>query len=211
MRTAKAGTGADVKLARYDALHFAAIDRNLSGVQPPEPGEVLFAVSQQDFNAYTLIRWLIGDAVCDDLFVTTFNVNSDILRAFAGLLDDGRVGRFSLVLSQSIESRMPERVEDLRALWTARADRFRVALCWNHSKVSCLALADGRRYVVTGSGNFSFNAETEQYEVWAGEEPYAWWRSVLEKRAFPEGGPPPPSARARAGKSSRAHKVWGAD
>lgn len=61
----------------------------------------------------------------------------------------------------------------------------RVSLCWNHSKICLFRPRSGEgRFVVTGSGNYSFNAEIEQYEVWNDAGLYKWLRETFERRCF---------------------------
>lgn len=192
--------GADKRFARYLRTQQRQIGRNLDGIPLPTPGEVAFFISQKDINTFTLLLWLIEQAGgrLDSLFVTTFNVNQRIIAAFAHLLDTDQVGRLSIVLSQSITSRMPERIDELRQVWETRQDRMRVSLCWNHSKVA-IARTPAAAYLLTGSGNYSFNAEIEQYEVWADADLCDWTEDVLERRCFAEA------------RMNQRHVVWGVD
>lgn len=200
----RAGLGAEARLARYLRVQAEQVGHNLSHLELPSEGEVLFFVSQKDINAYTLLLWLLEEAgPAEDLFLTSFNVNQNIIRAFAGLLDEPegsprRVEHLSLVLSACIKGRMPARVDELRQAWDPRRERWRISMCWNHSKVALAHMADGRRFVVTGSGNYSFNAEIEQYEVWADAALHEWLRDVLDQRTFRD-------------RSVRRHYVWGVD
>jgi hypothetical protein len=199
--TAAAGTGADIRLARYQNMQARQMQANLAGHTLPAPGEVLFLISQRDVNAFTLILWALQQVggKAESLFVTTFNLNREIIDAFVRLLDDESVGSLSIVLSQSIESRMPDRVAQLHAHWLGRPrmqDRFRVSLCWNHSKVALLA-AGHHRIVITGSGNYSFNAEIEQYEVWNDPALFAFMQETLNRRCFLEP------------RRNKRHKIWG--
>jgi hypothetical protein len=186
--TVTAGTGADTRLARYQAMQAQQMQANLEGHTLPVPGEVLFLISQRDVNAFTLILWALQQAggKAESLFVTTFNLNREIIDAFVALLDDGAV-------------RMPDRVAQLHAHWLGRPhmqDRFRVSLCWNHSKVALMAAGD-HRIVITGSGNYSFNAEIEQYEVWNDPDLFAFMQTTLNRRCFLEP------------RRNRRHKIWG--
>lgn len=191
------GGGPNLLLHRYNLLHRAKISK-IEKLQIPAQGDVLFALSQKDLNAYSLILYLLDSvSPADEIFVTTFNINRDITRAFAGLVDHGLTQRLSIVISQSIESRMPERIAELRALWETRQEKMRVSLCWNHSKICLLKTSSGDAFVVTGSGNYSFNAEIEQYEIWNSPSLFDWLRETLEKRCFQSAG--------------MKTKIWGQD
>lgn len=195
-----AGHGPDARLQKYNAVHSRQIARFRDLMTLPEEGQVLFLLSSEDLNAYTLIFWLLSQVgYLDELFISTYNINQDIIRALAGVLDNGQVRQLSLVMSQSIESRMPERIEDLRNIWESRRDRMRVSLCWNHSKIAIAAPSNSSaRYMITGSGNFSWNAKLEQYEVWADAALCHWAREALEQRCFRQ-------------RHNKRHKVWGVD
>lgn len=190
----------DAALAKYNHAHLQQIAKHEDLLNLPNLGKVAFYFSQKDLNAYTLILWVLQKVGhIDSLFLTTFNINQDISRALAGLIDNNDVDKISIVISQSIEKRMPDRIEELRLLWETRQERMRVSLCWNHSKVALIAASDGQRFLITGSGNYSFNAELEQYEIWNSQPLYDWSLNVLERRCFSEA------------RMNKMHKIWGKD
>jgi len=192
------GPDAKSALAEYRDLHVALIDSEDALGEVPTKGEAAVLLSESDLNAYTILRWLMDDIgpLCD-LFLTSYNVNQDIIRAFGGLLDNGHTERLSLAISQSVESRLPDRVAELRQMWASHAERMRVALAWNHSKVALLEPAgDQVPAVITGSGNYSYNANTEQYVIFRDPDLHEWMRADLERRFYET-------------RMNDRHKVWG--
>ena len=192
------GPDATSELVEYRDLHLSLIDSAKALGEVPKQGEAAVLLSESDLNAYTLLRWCMKQvAPLEDLFLTSYNVNQDIIRAFGGLLDDGHTQRLSLAISQSVESRLPDRVAELREMWSAHKERMRVALAWNHSKVDLLEpKTDAAPVVITGSGNYSYNANTEQYVVFRDPHLHEWLRSDLERRFYET-------------RMNDRHKVWG--
>lgn len=173
-------------LRRYNSVAAANLETANQTLAMPQLDEVLYLVSQKEINAYTLLRWAIEElGTIEDMFLTTYNLNADIIRALSALLDTGQVRRLSIVLSQSIEYRMPERVKQLREEWEIRRESMRVSFCWNHSKVALLRPANSdHRLVITGSGNYSYNAVIEQYEIINSPAVYRFFYEDLEARCF---------------------------
>jgi len=196
----KEGPDATSALTEYRNLHTSLIGSADALRRLPQPGEAMVLLSESDLNAYTLLCWAIEQVgPLSDLFLTSYNVNQDIIRAFGGLLDDGHTERLSLAISQSVESRLPGRVAELRQMWASHADRMRVALAWNHSKAALLEPSGGEApVVITGSGNYSYNANTEQYVVLRDRDLHEWMREDLERRFYET-------------RMNDRHKVWGSD
>lgn len=128
----------------------------------PNTGEFFALWTQKSFNAFTFIPFLIKEAkIIDNLVVTTYSINSRIIDSLCKKLDDGAINKINLVVSDSLKNRMPTVVDHLEAMAAAR-NRLQVHYSWNHSKIT-LASAGGNNYVFEGSGNWSENAQFEQY------------------------------------------------
>jgi len=153
------------KLIKYLDFHYERIRNVEDLVDPPKLNEQYRLVTQKGFNTFTFILYLLKKFKhIDNLDIITFNMNEGTISALMHLLDKGSVGHLRCVISDSIKFRMPNRVAQLRQEHEARkgTGRFDCAFVWNHAKIALVAIGDNR-FVIEGSGNFSSNAEIEQY------------------------------------------------
>jgi hypothetical protein len=176
------------RLVKYLDYHFQRIGNVSELMDPPKPGEQYRLVTQQGFNTFTFIVWLIERfGRIDSLDVVTFNMNEGTISALMHLLDGGGIHQLRIVVSDSIKFRMPERVEQLRREFSRRRDsgRFDVCFVWNHAKIALIAIGTDR-FVIEGSGNFSSNAEIEQYLFENNADVYDFHREWLNDALFGE-------------------------
>lgn len=128
----------------------------------PNPGEFFALWTQKSFNAFTFIPYLIKTTgKIDSLVVTTYSINNRIIDSLCKKLDEGVIDNINLVVSDSLKNRMPTVIDHLEAMAKVR-DRLQVHYSWNHSKIT-LATAADQDFVFEGSGNWSENAQFEQY------------------------------------------------
>lgn len=165
----------------------------------PVPGECYELFTQKQLNAFTLILAVLKyETRIDALYVTTFNMNELTLLSILDMFDTGVIGELAFCISESVRFRMPKRFAQIEKAFTDRraTGRFRVAITWNHSKV-CLISCGENRYVIRGSGNFSDNAEIEEYCFYNNSDSYDHIRdNVLEAYIF------------KNSKGLKRHEVW---
>ena len=127
----------------------------------PGAGEIFFIWTLNSFNAFTFIVYIIKNCgVIDELSISTYSINDRILTALMKWYDKGEIKKINISISDSIRHRMPKIYDQLQSQSAQR--NMNVSYSWNHSKVT--AMKSGENYfVVEGSGNFSENAQFEQY------------------------------------------------
>jgi hypothetical protein len=148
---------------KFINIHTQKIEslRNLTGGLPSE-GEAFFLWTVKSFNAFTFIPFIIKQCGCIDVLVlTTYSINTRIIEALIKLMDKGKLKSIKLFVSDSMKFRMP-RVTDILDDLADKRENFQVVYAWNHSKIA-LARCDETFLVFEGSGNFSENAQYEQY------------------------------------------------
>ncbi len=144
--------------------HCARIEsiKQLSGKLPGD-GEIFFLWSLNSFNAFTFIPYIIKEqGIIHELVLSTYSISSRILNAVTHYLEKGKIEKIHILVSDSIKFRIPKVQDQLIVLVNQRPGQFSVGYGWNHSKVMCIRTKDGN-FVVEGSGNFSENAQYEQY------------------------------------------------
>ena len=135
--------------------------KELSG-RLPDPGEFFLIWTMKSFNAFTFIPYLISEAgPIDYLVLSTYSINRRIIDSLTKKIVQEKIGHVKLFISDSIKFRMPKVVDHLHAT-IDQYENFTVHYAWNHSKIT-LVEAGGGRYVIEGSGNWSENAQHEQY------------------------------------------------
>ena len=128
----------------------------------PDIGEIFLLSTLNSFNAFTFVPFIIKNCgVIDELIITTYSINIRIIDALIKQIDLGNIRKVDLLISYSLKARLPKVYDHLSALETNRKN-VTVNYSWNHSKVT-LIRSQHNYYIVEGSGNFSENAQFEQY------------------------------------------------
>ena len=97
----------------------------------------------------------------NELYIKTYTINRRIIDALLKQIDNGNIEILHLEISDSLMYRLPLVYEHLEAL-TKEKENIKVTYSWNHSKVACIK-TENDFLVIEGSGNFSENAQYEQY------------------------------------------------
>lgn len=128
----------------------------------PQPGEFFALWTLKSFNAFTIIPYMIKTVgSINYLVISTYSINMRIIDSLCRKFDEGNIGHVKIFISDSIKNRMPRVVDHLHMMMTNR-HQITVHYAWNHSKITLIE-AGGEFYVFEGSGNWSENAQYEQY------------------------------------------------
>jgi hypothetical protein len=147
----------------YLSMHDFKLEslKNLCG-RLPEPGEFFALWTLKSFNAFTIIPYMIKTlGKIDYLVLSTYSINTRIIDSLCKKIDQGNIGHVKIFISDSIKNRMPKVVDHLHMMMEARP-MITVHYAWNHSKITLIE-ADEKYFVFEGSGNWSENAQYEQY------------------------------------------------
>jgi hypothetical protein len=161
---AEQNAGAGILKDNYLDVHLAKVDsiKNLNGRLPLE-GEIFFLWTINSFNAFTFIPYMIKQhGQIDELLITTYSMSSRILNALTHYIEKGKIEKVHILISDSVKFRLPKVQDQLVVLCNQRPGQFIVSYAWNHAKITLMKTSQGH-YLVEGSGNFSENAQHEQY------------------------------------------------
>lgn len=156
-----AADGSLVFKDKYIDAHTVKLEslRQLTGAIP-SPGEIYFLWTLKSFNAFTFIPYLIKySGAIEEIILSTYSITLRILEAFSRYHEKGLIHKTTLLVSDSVKFRLPRVNERLVQM---QDDSFQVIYGWNHSKVTLIRTGSGH-FVIEGSGNFSENAQFEQY------------------------------------------------
>lgn len=128
----------------------------------PVDNEIFFLATENSFNAFTFIPYIISERqIIDELVVSSYSINSRIISSFARFLHKGTVRKVHMYLSDSLHYRAPKIIDQINSMLSCFPE-VSVSYGWNHSKVSCMR-AGNDFFIAEGSGNWSENAQNEQY------------------------------------------------
>jgi hypothetical protein len=149
---------------KFVTLHERKIEsiKQLAGDLPGN-GEIFFIWTDNSFNAFTFIPYVIKQCKCiQNLIISTYSINARIVDSLVRYIDMGKILKVDILISDSMKYRMPKVVDHLSSMVTQRQQIINVSYGWNHSKITLMEAADNF-YLVEGSGNWSENSRNEQY------------------------------------------------
>lgn len=127
------------------------------------PGEAHFILTTNRINMRTFLLWILQHSdgeVIDELIVATYSVTSNTSIMFLSLFDTGRIRKAAFVICGHLLRANNRAVIDF--VDECRKRNIPVLIRNNHSKI-LLAQCGLQKISLMGSGNFSENADIEQY------------------------------------------------
>jgi len=148
--------------SKYLASHYAKVS-NLEEdlMRVPTPEEFFFLQSDTAFNAFTFIPLVAKVFPIKELHASTYSLSRKVIEALIEMHDKGQIERITLLVSDSMIKRNPIVIDNLMAMASSRPN-VTVLYAWVHAKV-CLMQSHEHYFVIEGSGNWSENAQYEQY------------------------------------------------
>jgi len=168
----------DAAFSAYLNHHLEKIERVEDLVRIPQIGEIFFIHTEKAFNAFTFIPWLAKRYFIEELYASTYSISRRVIEAIQQMQQAGQIGEVNLLISDSMIKRNPQTIEVLEGVAKHNAN-FNIQYYWNHSKV-CLIKAGEFHLILEGSGNWSENAQLEQYTLTNHEEVYNFRKTMFE-------------------------------
>lgn len=128
-----------------------------------EPGTAHFILTTNRINMRTFLLWILqhsDDGVIDELIVSTYSVTNNTAVMFFSLFDSGKIKKASFIICGHLLRANNKAVIDF--VDECRRRDIPVLIRNNHSKI-LLAQCGRQNIALMGSGNFSENADIEQY------------------------------------------------
>lgn len=127
----------------------------------PGRDEFFFLQTEKSFNAFTFIPFVCKHERIKSLYASTYSIGSKVVNALMELHDCGLIDEITLLISDSMIKRNPITIDNLCSVAASRGN-VNVLFSWVHAKV-CIIETEKDFYVIEGSGNWSENAQYEQY------------------------------------------------
>lgn len=152
----------EVFTSKYLAFHYQKISSLGADLNRlPTSEELFFLQSDTAFNAFTFIPIVANIHPIKHLHATTYSISAKVILALIELHDKGQIEQITLLISDSMIKRNPKVIDNLMAMAKSRPN-LNVLYAWVHAKV-CLMETHDNYYFIEGSGNWSENAQYEQY------------------------------------------------
>ncbi len=153
---------------KYLDFHFNKLI-NLKEFKMPIKNEMEFIITQMSFNAFTFIPYILKTEKIISIHFSTFNLSKSVLLALGDFINSGAVANAFILINKMMKYDHQNIIEILNHFKKQFSFDFKEAR--NHSKINCIK-TDKNYYVIAGSGNFSNNANIEQYVVFNNEKIY---------------------------------------
>lgn len=148
--------------SKFLTFHFEKVKSlEESLIRLPTPEEIFFLQSDNAFNAFTFIPFIAKIFPIKELYASTYSISTKVIEALIEMHDRGMIEQITLLISDSMIKRNPKVINNLMAMAESRPN-LTVLYAWSHAKV-CLMRTHDFYYVIEGSGNWSENAQYEQY------------------------------------------------
>lgn len=173
----------------------ATVRDTLAGHGPggfPEPGELVRLTTFADINALTILLRSVDVFGSVDLVLASYSINQRAILALRQLLADGGITRATILGSDTITWRDPQRIREMHETADLFPDTVRFVVADNHAKVMCFhGTHDGEDHwiVCTGSANLASNARIEDYVLTNSEEGYRHYVGWIDEVMQPLPGP----------------------
>lgn len=165
-------------MTRYLAAHYQKVENIKRDLQRlPEKEEFFFLQTDKQFNAFTFIPYICETQSIKHLQATTYSINKRVINSLIEMHQEGLIDKVTLLVSDTMLSRNTM-VSDLLAATGREYANFDIRFAWVHAKV-CLLRTKSAYYVVEGSGNWSENAQIEQYTVANSEGLYRFREKLI--------------------------------
>ena len=162
----------------YLNSHLDKIARVEDIVRLPAEGEIQFLHTEKAFNAFTFIPFIAKSHFIEEIYASTYSISRRVIEALQQMQSAGQIGNVTLLISDSMIKRNPLTIDVLEGVAKHNAN-FNVKYYWNHSKV-CLIKAGDFHLGLEGSGNWSENAQLEQYVLFNHPDVYNFRKSIFE-------------------------------
>lgn len=171
---------------KYLENHYLKVTNISNEIEIPGIGEQLRLITQQQFNAFTLILFILQNfKSADSITLIVYSIDSKTIVSIFDMLDDGLIKHLTIILSSPMKKLQPKRYEQLKSGFEKRKSKnnLRIALTENHAKIS-LIQCDENFFVIEGSGNFSSNARIEQYLFENNKQSFEFHQSWINELVF---------------------------
>jgi hypothetical protein len=133
-------------------------------IEIPPKNSVLSIRTQSQLNAFSLfVQFIEKYGKIDFLQIQTYTIDEKTIYTLYDLLISGKIKELQIIMTETAVFRLPKIYKLLKDLF-AELPNCNLCFYWVHSKIH-LVKCGNDNFVIDGSGNFSMNAQIEQYNI----------------------------------------------
>ena len=167
---------------KYDEIVSKSASSFMDIVGSDLPANVQYRiVTNQGFNAITVIEYLCDKYELTDIYVAVYRMNLRAVNKLKTLLNNSDISCKIILSSFFRENKKYERWCSDLISYANGCERATVSFAWNHAKVFLAKTRCGKHIVFEGSGNLSDNARIEQYLIEDNETTYLFHKAWIEQ------------------------------
>ena len=148
---------------------FSQILKSKGTVNIPKKNSVLAIRTQSQLNAFSIfLQFIEKYGKIDFLSIQTYTIDEKTIYTLKELHDSGKIEKLQIIMTETAVFRIPKIYKLLKELFSEN-ENCNLCFYWVHSKVHLIKCGEDK-YVIDGSGNFSMNAQVEQYNIFHSDE-----------------------------------------
>ena len=148
---------------------FTQVLKSKGRIEIPPKNSMLAIRTQSQLNAFSIFMQFIEKyGKIDFLSIQTYTIDEKTLFTLKELLDCGKIEKLQIIMTETAVFRIPKIYKLLKDLFSTK-ENCNLSFYWVHSKVH-LVKCGNDSFVIDGSGNFSMNAQVEQYNIFNSEK-----------------------------------------
>ena len=151
-------------IAQENLEFFQQILKSKGRIQIPKKNSVLSIRTQSQLNAFSIFLQFIEEyGTIDFLQLQTYTIDEKTIYTILELLKEGKIKQIQIIMTETAIFRLPKIYKLLKDLFS-EMENCNLCFYWVHSKIHLIKCGNDK-YVIDGSGNFSMNAQVEQYNI----------------------------------------------
>lgn len=169
-----------VLFKKFMKLNFYRVKKINEIIAIPEPNQQFRIISQQSFNGFSILLWLLEKDKYQEIYITSFSLDGKTANALVDLIKAMPGVIFTLVITSLLKYDLGGSERFNKLLDCAKNNsNFTFVEAYNHTKI-IMAKSKTNHFVVEGSGNLSANARIEQYLFENSAETYNFHKAWID-------------------------------
>jgi len=170
-------------IAQENLQFFQSILKSKGSFEIPKKNSVLSIRTQSQLNAFSIfLQFIEKYGVLDFLSIQTYTIDEKTIYTLLELLETKKILKLQIIMTETAIFRIPKIYKLLKDLFQNK-ENCNLAFYWVHSKVHLLQCGN-KKFVIDGSGNFSMNAQVEQYNIFHSDEMFDFDKDLCETFYF---------------------------
>lgn len=176
----------EIKSIVHENLEFfQQILKKNGKINIPAKNSILSIRTQSQINAFSIIMQFIEQyGKIDFLSIQTYTIDEKTLYTFKELLSCGKIEKLQIIMTETASFRIPKIYKLLKQEF-AEDKNCNLCFYWVHSKVHLIQCGKDK-FVLDGSGNFSMNAQVEQYNIFHSDKMFEFDNNLCNSFYFGE-------------------------